>query len=97
MDASAATGRGPRHTSACAASSNLPTNQLTCLVNPLPCIAEVARVTHTNANALAKRVAQAVPDAERCRKASREGTSRCSKPEARDKPGLRYLARDTRR
>jgi len=27
-----------------------------------------------------------VPDAERCRKASREGTSRCSKPEAGDKP-----------
>jgi len=40
--------------------------------------------------------AQTVPDAERCRKASREGTSRCSKPEAGDKPWLPYLASDLR-
>jgi len=37
-----------------------------------------------------------VPDAERCRKASREGTSRCSEPEAGDKPGY-TTGKDTRR
>jgi len=37
-----------------------------------------------------------VPDAERCRKARREGTSRVFEARAIDKPGLHYLASDLR-
>jgi len=37
-----------------------------------------------------------VPDAERCRKASREGTSRVFEARGGDKPRLPYLARDLR-
>jgi len=37
-----------------------------------------------------------VPDVERCRKASREGTSRVFETIAGDKPGLLYLASDLR-
>jgi len=43
------------------------------LVNHWALYCGACQATHTNANALAKRVAQAVPDAERWRKASREG------------------------
>jgi len=50
-------------------------------------------VTHTTANAVAKRVAQTVPDAERCRKASREGTSRVFEAIGGDKPVLLYWQR----
>jgi len=35
-----------------------------------------------------------VPDAERCRKASREGTSKVFEARGGDKPGLPYLASD---
>jgi len=37
-----------------------------------------------------------VPDAERCRKASREGTSRVFEARGGDKPGLLYLVSDLR-
>jgi len=37
-----------------------------------------------------------VPDAERCRKASREGTSRVFEAIAGDKPWLHHLASDLR-